>query len=137
MECVQPKAVLLRAASTLVPGRAFPRASVAPHTDTGWQCCSGQLFSIRIGPLAPAVHLRSALPERRMCPACCHPQVGALCVRAGGDGGAVARRVRGLLPRGANHPQGQHLLDHRDAGAGARSGAAGGAGGGGAGGGGA
>lgn len=109
------------------------------------QHCSGQQARGRLSNTSSLPHVRlgctslpgvSGRPSVPLCaPAAAAAQVGALCVRAGGDGGAIARRLARLVPRGANHPQGQHLLDDRDAGAGACRRAAGGAGGGGAGGG--
>ncbi len=75
MECVHPEAVLLR---------AVQRA----HWCRGGLCLGPPLLRIQTlagstvagsslaFALAPAVHLRAVLPERRMCPAYCHPAGG-------------------------------------------------------------
>lgn len=65
----------------------------------------------------PAVVMHSSQPASPTCPllpSLCPPstQVGALCVRAGGDGGALPRRLGGVLPSGAGGllPQGCVVL---------------------------
>lgn len=91
--------------------------------------CVWELGAVLCSCAAAAHHPYPPCPHRRV--------LGALCLRAGGHDGAIPGRLPGLVPRGPDHPQGQHPGHDRGARGCAPGRACGGGGGGGAGGGGA